>query len=116
VGDICANKAKPRKAHPLWPIINLALKMLDQEREWGEVSALAQEHGVSRKFLHQLPPRAANSPQYRNENSRKRTVPVSILGDANFTRTTIYDETYRQNSQPVLNPVRTTPGKVAQYG
>ncbi len=34
--------------------INLAMKMLNPEREWGEASALAKEYGVSRKFLYEL--------------------------------------------------------------
>jgi hypothetical protein len=65
VEDICANKTKPRKTNPLMANyqlthlelstrMNLALKMLDPEREWGEASALAKEYGVSRKFLYQL--------------------------------------------------------------
>jgi hypothetical protein len=34
--------------------INLAIRMLNPEREWGEASALAKEYGVSRKFLYEL--------------------------------------------------------------
>jgi len=34
--------------------INLAMKMLNPEREWGEASALAKEYGVSGKFLYKL--------------------------------------------------------------
>lgn len=34
--------------------IDLGLRMLDPARSWGEVSALAREYGVSRKFMYHL--------------------------------------------------------------
>jgi hypothetical protein len=43
--------------------IALGLQMLDSEREWGKVSELARQYGVSRKFLYEMAARARQSLQ-----------------------------------------------------
>lgn len=62
--------------------INLALKMLDPERKWGDASALAKEHGVSRKFLYQLQDRVWSAveqvilPKSAGRKSEESTVQI----------------------------------------
>jgi hypothetical protein len=62
--------------------MNLAMKMLNPEREWGEASALAKEHGVSRKFLYQLQDRALSAieqtllPKAAGRKSEEPTIQV----------------------------------------
>ena len=43
--------------------IALGLRMLDPAREWGEVSQLAREYGVSRKFLYEVAAQAQQALQ-----------------------------------------------------